>query len=213
MSQINLLLIMLRPWVLGNVFDNMTQILVLPTISKIYLPERKYIWVWTKALVIGGSFEASDYVTVSLLPFPWIMGKVNGFKELPCKCTQNGFDDLRVKVGYFPLTKKVQQNYGPRFWRWDQVLRFLLDRWEWGEGRLVLTWSFNVFLLSSLLIIIIASVTDFLPPCKLFSIIIAIIFKKYLYAFSFLSLPSLSLSVLHISVLNEISIVSDVKRQ
>lgn len=99
-----------------------------------------------------------------------------------------------------------------KFWRWDLFLDFsLTDDSE--VDTVSLSHGFLTFLLLPLLIIIITSVIDFLPSWELFSIIVAINFKKYLYAFSFLTLPSLSLSVLHIYVLNEIYIISDIKRQ
>lgn len=59
-------------------------------------------------------------------------------------------------------------------------------------------------------ILITTNVIGIFLACKLFSLIIDIIFKNYLHAFSFLTLSSLFLSVPHIYyALYEIYIISD----
>lgn len=89
MSQISRLLIRLQPWFLGKVPDNMTQILVLPTIRSRYLSQRKHSWIWTKGMMIGVSSEAMalcNYVYCQLL-CQSIVGKANKLMEPSHECT------------------------------------------------------------------------------------------------------------------------------
>lgn len=105
----------LRPWVSGNVFDNMPQILVLPTISRLQLPKRKCIWFWTKAVEIEGSYKTRwPYNSVSPFPFLWIMGKVNDFKKPPCKCISKNGLAILSKVGLLLFTRRDCKWIAPR---------------------------------------------------------------------------------------------------
>ena len=110
----------------------MTQILVLPTISRSLLPQRKYSWFWTKGMVIGvtyGAVSLCNYVYCCFL-FRWIVGKVNYFKKPAWKCISKIIWFLCSKINLLHIKKRedAQGNCTQKFRRWD--LWFDISVWQ-----------------------------------------------------------------------------------